>query len=160
MSKPLTPDELKTASEVFTRTGNYAEASRAIGRETSTVRRALVRLKLPTRTEQAREAMNAGLDAGLSACQLVINRALKALSGDNPIDAKDLHYTTLSLTRAMEGIGNVQELDHKAELHSLEHEKIMAALYARAQSNDKDMVYDQILENTYDSITNPKAKRS
>lgn len=46
---PITPDEIERAAEVFRATGNYAEAARAIGRDKSSTRRALIAAAEPLR---------------------------------------------------------------------------------------------------------------
>lgn len=46
---PITPDEIAAAAEVYASTGNYAEAARAIGRDKSSTRRALIAAGEPLR---------------------------------------------------------------------------------------------------------------
>lgn len=80
---PLTPSELARASEAYRRSGTYAAAARVIGRDESTVRRALARAGAPERAE----VMAAELDraqrevlAALAAARVRLVEALGAAS--------------------------------------------------------------------------------
>ena len=46
---PLTPEQIEEAARVYHATGNYSEAARAIGSDTSNVRRTLIAANEPTR---------------------------------------------------------------------------------------------------------------
>ena len=78
---PITPVELASASEAYRRSGTFAEAARVIGRDESTVRRALARAGAPERAE----VMAAELDraqrevlAALAAARVRLVEALGA----------------------------------------------------------------------------------
>ena len=65
---PLTPEQLGRAAEVHARTGSYTEAAREIGApDPSTVRKALVRLGNPNRSQLNARATLAGILRGRNA---------------------------------------------------------------------------------------------
>ena len=62
---PLTPEQLGQAAEVYARTGSYSEAARAIGApDPSTVRKALLRIGDPNRSQLHARAIDEGLARG------------------------------------------------------------------------------------------------
>jgi hypothetical protein len=54
---PITPEEVTAAAEVYRATGNYAEAARAIGRDKSSTRRALIAAAEPLRATLHTQAL-------------------------------------------------------------------------------------------------------
>lgn len=76
---PLTPSELASASEAYRRSGTYAEAARVIGRDESTVRRALARAGAPERAEVMAEALDCAQREVLAALAAARVRLVEAL---------------------------------------------------------------------------------
>jgi hypothetical protein len=74
--KPLTPDEIERASEVWHRTGNYSEAARAIGAaDPSTVRQALLRHEDTKRHQLHARACERGIRAARRAIAYGLTKA-------------------------------------------------------------------------------------
>lgn len=76
---PLTPSELASASEAYRRSGTFAEAARVIGRDESTVRRALARAGAPERAEVMAEALDRAQREVLAALAAARVRLVEAL---------------------------------------------------------------------------------
>lgn len=102
MSEPLTPTELAEALVVHRREGTYAAAARAIGRDESTVRKALRRHHAPERAELfANELADAHVNA-LRATRHARRRALSALqTATDPRDVALLAHVLHENLRAV-----------------------------------------------------------
>ena len=79
-SSPLAPGELARALSAYRETGTYAAAARAIGREESTVRKALRRHHAPERTELFAAELEVAHVNALRATRHARRRALAALT--------------------------------------------------------------------------------
>lgn len=85
---PLSPADLSTALAVYTEAGSYAAAARAVGRDESTVRKALRRHAAPERAELFAAQLAASQRSYLSACRKARRKVVAAL--DDATDPRDL----------------------------------------------------------------------
>ena len=98
---PMTPADLATALDVYRSTGTWAAAARAVGRDESTVRRAL-RRDAPTRSTLMREALDDAQWNALRAVNLARRRVVAALQvADDPRDVATLAHATHDGLRAV-----------------------------------------------------------
>lgn len=85
---PLAPGELARALEAYRATGTYRAAAAAIGRDESTVRKALRRHLAPERAELHAEALDTAHEHALRAARKARRRASSAL--DTATDPRDV----------------------------------------------------------------------
>ncbi len=98
---PMTPADLATALDVYRSTGTWAAAARAVGRDESTVRRAL-RRDAPTRSTLMREALDDAQWNALRAVNLARRRVVAALQvADDPRDVATLAHAAHDGLRAV-----------------------------------------------------------
>jgi hypothetical protein len=97
----MTPADLATALDVYRSTGTWAAAARAVGRDESTVRRAL-RRDAPTRSTLMREALDDAQWNALRAVNIARRRLVAALQvADDPRDVATLAHATHDGLRAV-----------------------------------------------------------
>jgi hypothetical protein len=97
----MTPADLATALDVYRSTGTWAAAARAVGRDESTVRRAL-RRDAPTRSTLMREALDDAQWNALRAVNLARRRVVAALQvADDPRDVATLAHAAHDGLRAV-----------------------------------------------------------
>jgi len=87
-ASPLTPTDLSHALDVYRSEGTYAAAARAIGRDESTVRKALRRHAAPARAELFAEELATAHVNALRATRKARRKALAALGATD--DARDV----------------------------------------------------------------------
>lgn len=98
---PMTPADLATALDVYRSTGTWAAAARAVGRDESTVRRAL-RRDAPTRSTLMREALDDAQWNALRAVNIARRRVVAALQvADDPRDVATLAHAAHDGLRAV-----------------------------------------------------------
>lgn len=98
---PMTPADLATALDVYRSTGTWAAAARAVGRDESTVRRAL-RRDAPTRSTLMREALDDAQWNALRTVNLARRRVVAALQvADDPRDVATLAHAAHDGLRAV-----------------------------------------------------------
>ena len=91
----ITPDELAAATKVYHRTGNYAEAARAIGRDKSAVRKALLAANEPLRATLHTHALARAEREARRALEKARKRLASTL--DATLEVKDLAAVTAQI---------------------------------------------------------------
>lgn len=134
---PITPDEIERAAEVFRATGNYAEAARAIGRDKSSTRRALIAAAEPLRATLHTHALaRAERDAlrALVATRkgLVADFAEAAEVKDRVAAAAQIHDNARATTQMRVAHAKLTG-EHAAEkhAHTVEADDVLASKLAR-----------------------------
>ena len=99
---PLSPGDLSTALAVYTEAGTYAAAARAVGRDESTVRKALRRHAAPERTALFAMELEAAQINALRATRRARRKAVAALDAtDDPRDVALLAHVIHENLRAV-----------------------------------------------------------
>lgn len=134
---PITPDEIDRAAEVFRATGNYAEAARAIGRDKSSTRRALIAAAEPLRatlhTQALARAERDALRALVSTRKgLVADFARAAEAKDRVAAAAQIHDNARATTQMRVAHAKLTG-EHAAEkhAHTVEADDALASKLAR-----------------------------
>ena len=134
---PITPDEIERAAEVFRATGNYAEAARAIGRDKSSTRRALIAAAEPLRatlhTHALARAERDALRALVSTRKgLVADFAEAAEVKDRVAAAAQIHDNARATTQMRVAHAKLTG-EHAAEkhAHTVEADDVLASKLAR-----------------------------
>jgi hypothetical protein len=127
---PLTPQQIQQAVEVYTQTGNYSEAGRAIGVPPNTARVALLRHGEADRcqlhalaTARGIRKARRGLDKGLS----LLDRLLDAEAADGPgLEPRDIAALLNARARLTEVLLNVAEREDRRKQSRLTRAKTQA----------------------------------
>jgi hypothetical protein len=99
---PLSPADLSTALAVYVEAGSYAAAARAVGRDESTVRKALRRHSAPERAELFAMELEAAQVNALRATRRARRKAVAALDAtDDPRDVALLAHVIHEGLRAV-----------------------------------------------------------
>ena len=117
---PLSPGDLSTALAVYTEAGTYAAAARAVGRDESTVRKALRRHTAPERAELFAMELEAAHVAALRATRRARRKAVAALDAtDDPRDVAllghTLHESLRAVSQARAAHGRLVAAEHAVE---------------------------------------------
>lgn len=156
---PLTPEQLKLASEVYEKTANYSEAARAIDADISAVRRALLRLEKPNRAKLNARAVERGVREGRKKLRSII-----ALSGDllatkdgKPfkMNGKEFASIASAIARATEVLNTLSERKQRNQQLRLQREKIRAEielLRARTRGDVHDTVILTPADKAYEEL--------
>lgn len=119
-ASPITPADLSHALDVYRTEGTYAAAARAIGRDESTVRKALRRHAAPARADLFAEELATAHVNALRATRKARRKALDALDvTDDPRDvallAHVLHEGLRAITTARAAHGRLVEAEKAIE---------------------------------------------
>lgn len=151
---PLTPEQIGRAAEVHARTGSYSEAARAIGApDPSTVRKALLRLGNPNRSQLHARALQEGSEAG----RVALVRTLDGL------DAEQRRLTRVTRQRRARVTASDKPEDVKlAALARLSRERIAALVSAAKGLNlavgRLESLADQCLNAQQKKLTREKTR--
>ena len=128
---PLSPGDLSTALAVYTEAGSYAAAARAVGRDESTVRKALRRHSAPERAELFAMELEAAQVNALRATRRARRKAVAALDAtDDPRDvallAHVIHENLRAISTARTSHGRLVAAEHAVATRV--HEELRGAM--------------------------------
>lgn len=133
----ITPEEIQRAAEVYRATGNYAEAARAIGRDKSSTRRALIAAAEPLRATLHTHALARAERDARRALEKI--RAKLEAAADGAAEVKDLaaiaaqiHDNARATTQMRVAHAKLTG-EHAAEkhAHTVEADDVLASKLAR-----------------------------
>jgi hypothetical protein len=127
--KPLTPDEIEQAAEVWHRTGNYSEAARAIGAsDPSTVRQALLRHENTKRHQLHARACERGVREARKAIRYGLSKAVERFN--QAADGQEFGNVMKALTDAARTLSALAEQSDRRRAAALARKKARAEIDA------------------------------
>lgn len=114
-ASPLSPADLSTALQVYRETGTYAAAARALGRDESTVRKALRRHAAPDRAELFAAELETSQRNYLSACRKARRKVVAAL--DTTDDPRDIAMLAHVLHEGLRAVSTARSAHARLTTH-------------------------------------------
>lgn len=156
---PLTPEQIGRAAEVYARTGSYSDAARAVGApDPSTVRKALLRVGDPNRSQLHARAIARGLARGRRVLDDVVREVrerTRTVDLRAALTLEDLLAAAKTTSYGVSRLVDLAELELKRRAATLTRRKLRAE--ARALERDTTPTIDQVLA-TLASMPEPELR--
>jgi hypothetical protein len=130
--KPLTPEQVEAASEVYNRTGNYSEAGKAIGVERWVAREALLRRGDPQRHTLHARALARGAREGAKAIRYGLTKARERF--DQAADGSEFASVMKATTDGTRTLAALAAQADERKAAKLARQKARAEIKALQQS--------------------------